>query len=74
MAGTDFSTRPYSYDDIPGDIDLLNFTLTKEDLFYKVKFINIFALEAISTYVSMLSCYTLDSIHIVGQKLQFKAN
>lgn len=37
MAGTDFSTRLYSYDDTPGDVNLSNFRLTKEDLFYKVE-------------------------------------
>ena len=36
MAGTDFSTRTYSYDDFPGDVTLSNFSLTREDLFYKV--------------------------------------
>lgn len=36
MAGTDFSTRTYSYDDFPGDDSLLMFSLTEEDLVYKV--------------------------------------
>ena len=36
MAGTDFSTRTYSYDDFPGDVTLSNFSLTEEDLLYKV--------------------------------------
>lgn len=40
MAGTDFSTRTYSYDDYPGDVTLSNFALTEEDLVFKVK--NIF--------------------------------
>lgn len=36
MAGSDFSTYPYSYDDFPGDVTLSNFNLTQEDLLYKV--------------------------------------
>lgn len=35
MAGTDFSTRTYSYDDYPGDVTLSNFSLTYEDLDFK---------------------------------------
>ena len=38
MAGTDFSTHTYSYDDFPGDVTLTNFSLTREDLFYKVRY------------------------------------
>ena len=40
MAGTDFSTHTYSYDDFPGDVTLANFSLTTEDLFYKVRYIS----------------------------------
>lgn len=40
MAGTDFSTRTYSYDDYPGDVTLSNFALTEEDLVYKIPYIN----------------------------------
>lgn len=36
MGGTDFSTRKYTYDDLPGDVGLSQFSLAKEDLFYKV--------------------------------------
>ena len=36
MAGTDFSTRAYSYDDVDGDFELDHFALTTEDLDYKV--------------------------------------
>jgi hypothetical protein len=36
MAGTDFSTYTYSYDDYPGDVTLSNFSLTEEDLVFKV--------------------------------------
>lgn len=39
IAGTDFSTHPYSYDDLPpGDEDpsLQNFALAEEDFLYKV--------------------------------------
>lgn len=37
IGGTDFSTYPYTYNDLPGDVNLTSFNLTKEDLFYKVK-------------------------------------
>jgi Glycosyl hydrolase family 30 TIM-barrel domain len=36
MAGTDFSTRTYSYDDVEGDVALSNFNLAEEDFVYKV--------------------------------------
>ena len=38
IAGSDFSTRPYSYDDVPGDTTLTFFNLTMEDFRYKVNF------------------------------------
>ncbi len=44
MAGTDFSTRTYSYDDFPGDVTLSNFSLTEEDLVYKVLYWNFYTL------------------------------
>lgn len=38
IGGTDFSTRPYTYDDYPeNDVNLSNFTLQMEDYKYKVK-------------------------------------
>ena len=37
IAGCDFSTHPYSYDDVEGDVDLVNFALTEEDFNYKVE-------------------------------------
>ncbi len=36
MAGTDYSDRPYSYDDVDGDLNLTHFALQKEDLEWKV--------------------------------------
>jgi glucosylceramidase len=36
IAGSDFSTHPYSYDDIEGDVDLVNFALAEEDYLYKL--------------------------------------
>ncbi|KAG0728246.1 putative glucosylceramidase 3 [Chionoecetes opilio] len=39
MAGSDFSTRPYSYDDVEGDVNLIHFNLTTEDYKYKLPFI-----------------------------------
>ncbi|CAL7945476.1 unnamed protein product [Xylocopa violacea] len=36
IAGTDFSTRPYTYDDYPNDTTLQHFALTQEDYHYKI--------------------------------------
>ena len=36
LAGTDFSDRPYSYDDVDGDLELKHFALQKEDIEWKV--------------------------------------
>jgi glucosylceramidase len=38
IAGTDYSPRPYSYDDVDGDLNLTHFALQKEDLELKVCF------------------------------------
>ncbi|KAJ9573852.1 hypothetical protein L9F63_008776 [Diploptera punctata] len=35
IAGTDFSTHAYSYDDVECDVELNNFTLAEEDIKYK---------------------------------------
>ncbi|KAK7085975.1 hypothetical protein SK128_000066 [Halocaridina rubra] len=39
IAGSDFSVRPYSYDDVEGDVDLDNWALAEEDLLYKLPMI-----------------------------------
>ncbi|GAB1605193.1 lysosomal acid glucosylceramidase isoform X1 [Argonauta hians] len=39
MASCDFSTHPYSYDDIVNDTDLSQFDLAEEDLNYKISLI-----------------------------------
>ncbi|RXG57049.1 putative glucosylceramidase 4 [Armadillidium vulgare] len=39
IAGSDFSTHPYTYDDIEGDVDLVYFDLTDEDYSYKLPLI-----------------------------------
>ncbi|XP_065292508.2 lysosomal acid glucosylceramidase-like isoform X3 [Dermacentor albipictus] len=39
MASTDFSVRKYTYDDFPGDFELLNFSLTEEDFQLKIPYI-----------------------------------
>ncbi|KAL7633256.1 UNVERIFIED_CONTAM: hypothetical protein RMT77_016361 [Armadillidium vulgare] len=39
IAGCDFSTHPYSYDDVEGDVDLAYFNLTVEDYEYKLPLI-----------------------------------
>ncbi|NXY51832.1 GLCM Glucosylceramidase, partial [Ceuthmochares aereus] len=36
MASSDFSVRPYSYDDVPDDYDLKHFRLAEEDVEMKV--------------------------------------
>lgn len=36
IAGCDFSTRVYTYDDVPNDFDLTHFALADEDTQYKV--------------------------------------
>ena len=36
IAGSDFSVRPYSYDDVEGDVELVNFAMQEEDILYKV--------------------------------------
>ncbi|KAH9514497.1 hypothetical protein Btru_025447 [Bulinus truncatus] len=40
IASCDFSTHPYSYDDVPGDLNLNKFSLTPEDFKYKIPFIH----------------------------------
>lgn len=39
IAGTDFSTRPYTYDDVPNDFTLSNFSLVGEDD-YKIEYLH----------------------------------
>ncbi|XP_047486069.1 LOW QUALITY PROTEIN: lysosomal acid glucosylceramidase-like [Penaeus chinensis] len=39
IAGSDFSVRPYSYDDVEGDVALEHFALAEEDDLYKIPFI-----------------------------------
>lgn len=38
VGGADFSTRPYTLDDIPGDMTLSNFSLALEDMLYKIPY------------------------------------
>ncbi|CAG0891861.1 unnamed protein product [Cyprideis torosa] len=39
IAGCDFSTRPYSYCDTPGDVNLTTFSLAEEDSLFKIPLI-----------------------------------
>ncbi|KAH7962396.1 hypothetical protein HPB52_015885 [Rhipicephalus sanguineus] len=39
LASCDFSTRKYTYDDSPGDLELTNFTLAQEDFDLKIPYI-----------------------------------
>lgn len=42
IGGSDFSTRPYTYNEYPvGDKKLTNYTLAEEDYKFKVKIYNI---------------------------------
>lgn len=36
VAGSDFSTHTYTYDDVQGDTNFTHYNLTDEDFFYKV--------------------------------------
>jgi glucosylceramidase len=36
IAGVDFSNRTYTYDDYPNDFDLTNFSLSYEDVNFKI--------------------------------------
>ncbi|XP_008555889.1 lysosomal acid glucosylceramidase [Microplitis demolitor] len=38
IGGTDFSPRPYSLDDTPDDVSLRDFSLAKEDTYYKIPY------------------------------------
>lgn len=39
IASCDFSARPYTYDDSPGDLELTNFTLAPEDFDLKIPYL-----------------------------------
>jgi len=41
MASCDFSTHEYSYDDVPGDLNLTKFSLAEEDLKFKIPYIQL---------------------------------
>ncbi|XP_054165560.1 putative glucosylceramidase 4 isoform X2 [Oppia nitens] len=41
IGGSDFSTHPYTYDDVEGDFGLEHFALTLEDLDYKIPYIKL---------------------------------
>ena len=38
IGGTDFSTRPYTYDDVDNDTNLEHFALVEEDYKYKIPY------------------------------------
>lgn len=39
LAGVDFSTHTYTYDDSPNDFNLTNFSLSMEDIKWKIPFV-----------------------------------
>lgn len=53
IGGTDFSTRPYTYDDVAQDDDLSHFALVSEDLEYKIPII--LRAKAMSKSLKLLS-------------------
>jgi glucosylceramidase len=50
IGGTDYSDRPYSYDDGDEDPELKNFELAPEDFKYKVKSVEVFASLFITSF------------------------
>jgi O-glycosyl hydrolase len=57
IAGTDFSTRFYTYNDGPADFTLSRFELAVEDYKYKVR-----------TYISAV--YVIRNLHIISINVQ----
>ncbi|XP_052758741.1 lysosomal acid glucosylceramidase-like [Galleria mellonella] len=50
IGGSDFSTHPYAYNELPwNDVALTNFTLSEEDLFYKLPLIRLGQAAAAAT-------------------------
>jgi glucosylceramidase len=43
MGGCDFSVRPYSYLDTPGDVSMETFALQEEDTIYKIPYMHLAA-------------------------------
>jgi glucosylceramidase len=54
LAGVDFSNRTYSYDDFSGDFELANFSLSYEDLEFKIPAIQA-ALNASQKHVKLFA-------------------
>lgn len=69
MAGTDFSTHTYSYDDFPGDDTLSNFSLTEEDFLYKVAYISTISSDCGAFHYLLFVFWKqqwLDSLYYLG--------
>lgn len=60
IAGSDCSTRPYSYDDVEGDLDLVYWALEPEDTNYKVSL----SCKAITVLKTLEYHYTI-TLHLV---------
>ncbi|XP_069957548.1 lysosomal acid glucosylceramidase isoform X2 [Cherax quadricarinatus] len=58
MGGCDFSWRPYTYDDVEGDVDLQSFALQPEDLQYKIPVIKSAAAMAARPLILFASPWT----------------
>jgi len=52
ISGSDFSNRPYTYDDVVDDYDLVSFSLVDEDLTYKIPLIK--TAQSLSPYTIKL--------------------
>ena len=80
MAGTDFSTRTYSYDDYPDDVTLSNFSLTHEDfdfkahIFFFMDLIKKFFVSFKFKVKFFANKYLLDTVRQLGQKFKFQIN
>jgi hypothetical protein len=63
IAGSDFSIRNYTYDDVTDDKNLTHFALQKEDLEYKVRIF--LTLKALKFFILNA---IIDSIHEISSK------
>ena len=87
MAGTDFSTRTYSYDDVEGDVTLSNFNLAEEDFVYKVILYSLYLLKhshmrqcghlgnsSQLTTIWLLLSFKKDSVRQLGPECKLEAD
>ena len=71
MASCDFSTHPYSYDDVDGDLQLSHFALAPEDLKFKVRkfyIVVIIASSAENIIINIYLCFFSMSTRLLHSK------